>query len=140
MNFQTMSKQRKFILLAAAVGVIAGFLPWKTVSAGIFGAGMGQGVSGLHGIGLLALLAFIIAGILAVAGDQTKPLDKSSWQGVLVAGAVALVCAIVNIINTSGSGFGFVQVSVGFGCWMAVVAALGVAGTAWMFKSAPAPK
>jgi hypothetical protein len=140
MNFQTMNKQRKFILLASAVGVIAGFLPWKTVSAGIFGASMGQGVSGLHGIGLLALLAFIIAGILAIAGDQSRPLDKSSWQGALAAGAVALASAIVNIINTSDSGFGFVEVSIGFGCWIALVAALGVAGAAWMFKSAPANK
>ena len=32
MNFQTMNKQRKFVLIAAAVGVISMFLPWVSVS------------------------------------------------------------------------------------------------------------
>ncbi len=32
MNFQTMNKQRKFILIAAAVGIIAMFLPWVKIS------------------------------------------------------------------------------------------------------------
>ena len=31
MNFQTMNKQRKFVLIAAAVGVISMFLPWISI-------------------------------------------------------------------------------------------------------------
>ena len=32
MNFQTMNKQRKFVLIAAAIGVISMFLPWISIS------------------------------------------------------------------------------------------------------------
>ncbi|MGB8191343.1 MAG: SHOCT domain-containing protein [Chitinophagaceae bacterium] len=135
MNFQTLNKQRKFILIAALLGVIAAFLPWKTVSAGLFGQSMSEGISGFNGIGILTFLAFVVAGILAIAGDQLKPLDKTMWLGALAAGVIALIGPIVNIINTSGSGLGFVEISVGFGCWIALVAALGVAGSAWLFKS-----
>lgn len=135
MNFQTMHKQRKVILLASALGVISAFLPWQTISAGIFGAGISQGVNGFHGIAVLAFLAFIAAGILAITGQQTNRLERTSWLAVLAAGAVALICTIVAMFNTSGSGFGFVEVSIGIGCWLALIAALAVAGGAWFLKA-----
>ena len=37
MNFQTLNKQRKMILIAAAIGLIAVFLPWIKMSASILG-------------------------------------------------------------------------------------------------------
>lgn len=35
MNFQTMNKQRKFVLIPAAAGIISMFLPWVRIS--VFG-------------------------------------------------------------------------------------------------------
>lgn len=135
MNFQTLHKQRKFILLSAALGFISIFLPWKTVSAGLFGAGMSDGINGFHGVGILAFLLFIVAGVISVLGTQTSSLDRSSWLAVLASGAVALICVVVNISTTAGSSMGFVELSVGFGCWISLAAAVGIAGSAWLFRS-----
>lgn len=53
MNFNTLHKQRKAILIAAVIGVIGVFLPWITVGF------LGQNIhsNGFHGIGILAFLA-----------------------------------------------------------------------------------
>ena len=69
MNFQTMNKQRKFILIAAVVGIIGMFLPWINVFF--------FSVNGMHSWGILAFLSFIVAGAVALLGDQTKNLDKT---------------------------------------------------------------
>src|SRR5689334_8359928 len=100
MNFQTMHRQRKFIMLASALGIIAAFLPWQTISAGIFGASVSSGVNGFHGIAILAFLCFIAAGIISLTGDQTKGLANSNWMGVLILGVVALICIAVSMFNT----------------------------------------
>ena len=135
MNFQTMHKQRKVILLASALGVIAAFLPWQTISAGIFGASVSEGVNGFHGIAVVAFLAFIAAGILAITGQQANRLERSPWLGALGAGVIALICAVIAAFNTSGGSFGFVEVGIGIGCWISMAAALGVAGAAWFLKA-----
>lgn len=134
MNFQTLHKQRKFILVAAVVGIIAVFLPWKTISAGILGMGMSEGISGFRGAGIVAFLAFLGAGIVPLFGDQTKALDSSSWLITLLAGVIALICVLINVFTTMGSGMGFVEMGVGIGCWVALVASLGVAAFSWMFR------
>jgi hypothetical protein len=135
MNYQTLNKQRKFILIAAAVGLIATFLPWKTISAGLFGAGMSEGINGFHGSGILSFLVFIAAGIISIMGNQTTTLDKSNWLVALACGVVALLCAIENVAATHGSSMGFMELGVGVGCWIALVAAIGVIGSAWLFRS-----
>jgi len=135
MNFQTLHKQRKFVLLSAVLGLISVFLPWKTVSAGLFGASMSEGINGFHGAGILTFLLFIVAGIVAFLGNQTAALDKGSWMAVMAAGAVALIGVIINISTTSGNSMGFVELSVGLGCWIALVAAIGVVGSAWLFRN-----
>jgi hypothetical protein len=135
MNFQTFNKQRKFILISAVAGFIAIFLPWKTLSAGVFGESMSEGINGFHGAGVLAFLVFIIAGIISVTGDQNNALEKNTWLVALACGAIALVCAIVNIVTTYGGSIGFVELGVGFGCWFALAAAIGVTGSAWLFRN-----
>lgn len=123
MNFQTMSKQRKMILIAAAVGVISMFLPWVSV--------FGFSANGMNGWGILVFLCFLGAGALTLMGDQTKNLEPMYWLLALVAGGVASLIMLVNFINASGN-LGFV--SIGF--YGALLAAFGVVAMTYMHRSA----
>ncbi len=129
MNFQTMSKQRKFVLITAALGVISMFLPWISIS--IFGYTQSQ--NGMHDIGILVFLCFIASGAIAYLGDQTKNLDKTMWGIVLVAAAIALLCIIYFYFKASDSIMG--GSLVGFGVYISAIAAIGVLGSAYMFRS-----
>ena len=101
MNFQTMNKQRKFVLIAAVAGVISMFLPWVSISL----LGFTQSVNGMHGSGILVFLCFAASGIVAYLGDQTKNLDKTMWLVTLIAGALATLIVIWYIIDASGNAF-----------------------------------
>src|ERR1700712_3737189 len=122
MNFQTMSKQRKFILIAAAVGVIACFLPWITISFGGFTAGS---VNGLHSYGFLCFFSFIGAGLVSYMGNQTLNLEKTMWFVALACGAIALLFEIIFLSDAGGFS--------GFGLYIALLAAIGVLVFAWKF-------
>ena len=128
MNFQTMNKQRKFVLIAAAVGVISMFLPWVSISI----LGYTQSVNGMHGSGILVFLCFAASGIIAYLGDQTKNLDKTMWAATLIAGALAALIVIWYIIDASGNPFGSF---LGFGVYIAALAAIGVLLAAYIFRS-----
>ncbi len=130
MNFQTMNKQRKFVLIAAAVGVIAMFLPWFHISA----FGYSASSNGMHGSGILVFLCFAGAGIMAFMGDQTKNLDKTFWFITLACGAVATLIVVWNYIDASSSAFGLGSaISIGF--YLAGLAAIGVLVAAYLFRS-----
>ena len=131
MNFHTMNKQRKFILIAAAIGLIAMFLPWFSIS--IFG--YSTSVSGMHGSGLLVFACFVGAGVLAFLGDQTKALDKTFWFIALACGALATLIVVWNFIDASSSKYGGMGASIGIGFYLAGVAAIGVLLAAYMFRS-----
>ncbi|MEP6675063.1 MAG: hypothetical protein ABJA78_07905, partial [Ferruginibacter sp.] len=94
MNFQTMSKQRKFVLIAAAIGAISCFLPW--VSFEIFG--MSSSVNGMHGIGILVFLCFVGAGAVCLMGNQTATLDKTFWFVALACGGIASLIMVINFL------------------------------------------
>lgn len=129
MNFQTMNKQRKFVLIAAAVGIISMFLPWISIS--IFGYTQSQ--NGMHDIGILAFLCFIVSGAIAYLGDQTKNLEKNMWGIVLAAGALALLSTVWFYFKINDSIMGGSMV--GFGLYIAAVAAIGVLGSAYLLRS-----
>jgi len=133
MNFQTMSKQRKGMLIISAVGIIAVFLPWVTISV----MGLSQSTNGFRGVGILVFLAFIVSGILSLAGDQARSLDRTMWTGALIAGAIALVFTGISLINNSGGAgdFGFADKGFGIGIWIALAASLGVLADAWLFRN-----
>lgn len=130
MNFQTLNKQRKFILISAAIGIISIFLPW--FSAGAFGFSVH--INGFHGWGILAFLCFIASIIIVLLGVQTQTLDKSMWLAAIICGGVALLSVIITMLSSSG-GFGFISAGFGIGIWMALAAAIGVTLFAWMFKN-----
>src|SRR5450631_3516340 len=98
MDFATLNKQRKFILIAALAGLISIFLPWVSVSAGF----ISMSVNGFHSYGIMAFLAFICTGVVAFMGDQSKSLDKSMWMVELIAGAVALLFTVLYMSDLSG--------------------------------------
>jgi len=126
MNFQTMNKQRKFILIAAAVGVIAMFLPWVRVSF----FGISNSVNGFHDIGILVFLCFVGAGVVAFLGDQTKSLDKTFWFIALAAGGIAALIMVINFLRALD-----MLSYLSFGFYLALLASLAVVGAAYMYRS-----
>lgn len=127
MNFQTMNKQRKFVLISSAVGFISMFLPWKSVFS--------QSVNGMHDKGILVFLCFVAAGVIAYLGDQTKNLDKTMWSVTLIAGAIALLVIIWFYSQVPNSIMGVEVSFVGFGLYIAAIASIGILASAYMFRS-----
>ena len=103
MNFETMSKQRKMMLIAAAVGVVCMFLPWVSF--------LGISINGMRDWGVLVFLCFVVAGVMAFVGDQTKNLPSTNWMIALIASAIAALVMVINFFNLTdslgGLSFGF---------------------------------
>ena len=133
MNFQTMNKQRKLILIAAALGVVSVFLPW--FSAGAFGFSVH--INGFHDWGILAFICFLGAAIISLAGNQNLPLDKGIWFATILCGSLALLSVIITLISSAGNSedLGFASAGIGFGIWIALLASVAVMLFAWMFRN-----
>jgi len=136
-----MNNQRKFILIAAAVGIIGAFLPWISVSAGILGQDMSQSVNGFHGIGVLYCLVMAAAGVVAFMGDQQSLLDKNMRLVVVAAGAVAIIALLVSFSDMHSStsavgGFGVVSASISYGFYLSALAGVAVAVIPFVIKGA----
>jgi len=129
MNFQTMHKQRKFLLIASVIGFISMFLPWMSVSI----LGMSNSVNGMHGWGILGFFCFVACGLIAIYGNQAANLDKNLWIIALVAGVIALVIPVVFYLNMANSFMG--SSFVGFGVYISALAALMALFSTWVFKS-----
>jgi hypothetical protein len=126
MNFQTMSKQRKFVLIAALVGVVATFLPWWSFST----FGYAYSINGFHGLGILAFLCFVAAGVMAYMDDQTTNLNKTKWMATLIAGGIATLIILYYMV-----GSGSVLSTLGIGIYLSALAALGIVLSAFLFRS-----
>lgn len=129
MNFQTMNKQRKFVLISAAIGFIAMFLPWVSVS--IFG--YSQSANGMHDKGILVFLCFVASGVIACLGDRTKNLEQTMWSVTLLAGTLAILIIAWFYSQATRSFMG--ESMVGFGLYIAGIAALGILGSAYLLRS-----
>lgn len=131
MDFNSLNKQRLYIMIAALLGVIGMFLPW--IKFGPISS------TGMHGAGIVVFLAFIACGALAFIGDQKLPLAKNSWLIVLGAAAVALLIIVINVFTKGGnSKYGALAsyVKLGIGIFIALIASAGIIGAAYMFKGA----
>jgi hypothetical protein len=128
MNFQAMSKQRKFLLITALAGIISIFLPWHT-AGGIL---EGLNINGFQGVGVLVFFLFAAVGVLAIVGDQAKPLEKTLWLITLAAGVISVLCIIARLSGTSDA-FGIL--TPGIGLWISLAAAVGIVAFAWIFKN-----
>ncbi len=129
MNFQTINKQRKFVLISAAIGFISMFLPWISVSI----LGYSQSVNGMHDKGILVFLCFVASGVIAYLGDQTKNLERSMWMVTLFAGALALLIIIWFYTQAADSFMG--SSMIGFGLYIAAIAAIGILAASYIFRS-----
>ena len=125
-----MNKQRKFVLIFAAAGIISMFLPWISVS--LFGYSQTQ--NGMHDVGILTFLCFVVIAVIAYLGDQSKNFDKTMWPVVLIAGAVALLSIIWFYSKANDSIMG--SSLIGFGLYIAAIAAIGILASAYMFRAA----
>lgn len=128
MNFQTISKQRKFVLISSTVGFISMFLPWVSLSI----LGYSQSVNGMHDKGILVFICFVTTGLIAWLGDQTKNLDNAMWTVTLLAGAVALLLTIWFYSQATSSIMG--SSIVGFGVYISALASIGILVSAYLFK------
>lgn len=135
-----MNKQRKLILIAAAIGIISTFLPWIKISAGAFGYNVSQSTNGFHGIGIFYFILLIAAAIIAGIGDQKLMLQKNMRLAVIGAGVLALICLIISYSDvsdaTSANGFGVVDASIGIGMILSFLAAIAVAVIPFVIKQA----
>lgn len=133
MNFQTMHRQRKFILIAAAAGVISMFLPWVSISA--FGMDVGQSNNGLKGGGILIFFLFAAVLVMAVLNNPVSPLNRLQWFLSLIAGAINLAFTLRFLAGSPNEDtFGLVEARPGIGLWLAAVASLCILIGAWLFK------
>jgi hypothetical protein len=135
-----MSKQRKFILISAAAGVISVFLPWATISVGMLGESMSQHANGFRNYGICAFLGMAVAAIVSLTGDQTKTLEKTPWIVSLIGGAISVLFIgffMLNIANAfgAGAGFGMIDVGFGFGLWISLAASIAIIASAWLYKN-----
>ncbi len=135
MNFQQLNKQRKFIVVGAALGLIACFLPW-------FSYGVGS-VNGMNGIGVLVFILFIAAGLLALMGDQKANIPSKMWLPLLGAGVVNICITGYLIIRWESAMSGvsseesavFGSVGLSFGIWVAIAASIIMTYGAYKFRS-----
>ena len=130
MDIQRMSKQRKYMLAAAAIGVVAMFLPWVTIPF----LGINSSINGLHDKGILVFLSFAVAGVVAYMGDQTKNLSTRNWFIVLVAAALATVIMLWYFLQAVSNDFSSSFLSIGF--YLAALSAIALLVVVYRFKSA----
>lgn len=128
MNFETMSKQRKIILGASAVGCIALFLPWINLSF----FGISSSLNGMHDKGILVFICFVVSGVLTYSGNRTRNLGKTNWLIVLMAGALATLIMLWYIIDASES---FTGSLFNIGFYLTFLAAIVVQIAAYFYKS-----
>jgi len=108
-----MNKQRLAILAAAAVGVLATFLPWA--------GAMGFTVSGIQipggnkFFGIANLVLFGVALALSLLGDRASKLEGSNRTLAAAAGIAAGVLAIITVCRPYYGGLGV---------WLAILAGI----------------
>jgi len=127
MNFQTMNTQRKFMIIAAGVGLIAMFLPWIKISM----FGFGSSINGFHDTGILVFLCFAACGVIAFLGDQETALSKTMWMASLIAGGLAALLMVIFFLRALDA---ISYISYGF--YLALLAALGLLFAVYQYRAA----
>jgi hypothetical protein len=131
-------KQRLGVLIAAAAGIVATFLPW--IHAPIIGS-----VSGTQGDGWITLILFLPAVILCLSGDSTKPIKGGKRLGTVIPSLIASLIGAYKIadfksikssMNEGMEDNPFAEmfastVQIGIGLYLLIAAGVAVAVLAW---------
>jgi hypothetical protein len=128
MDFQTMNKQRIYLLIVSGIGVIAMFLPWIRIS--IMGIVAGS-TNGMHDTGILVFLCFLGCGILAFLGDQAKPLDKTMWMITMLLSVIAAAIMVIWFFRMTDA-MSFLS----FGFYLALICSLALVFVAYNYRNA----
>src|SRR5687768_4060987 len=101
-----MHKQRLFIVIASAIGIVSAFLPWAKVSM----FGFSTSVNGIDGgDGWISLALFVAAaGITIASGDRKMALEGTMKKAVAGIGAGAAGFMVIELlrIGLSWASFG----------------------------------
>ena len=118
------------IIIAAVLGVIVTFLPWATVSfLGVSESVNGLGGDGVMGDGIITLILFIVAGVLAGIKFQGG-MGTGFKVAITIISAIAAIIGMVEIANINGNSLGLA--SVGFGVYLVIIAGIAGAILPWI--------
>ena len=117
-RFNALSIGEKIIIIAGAVLLIDGFLPWYSVSAEFAGVKVSASASGWESPGaiwsmLAILIGIAMSGVVAVKisteGVIPENVGGFTWPKIFCGGGVAaLVLVVIKFLNESSNlGFGF---------------------------------
>ncbi len=120
-----MHKQRLFIVIAGAVGVLSAFLPWARVSLFGFSTSV-NGIDGGDGWLSLALFGAAI-GLVLVTGDKKLVLEGTMKKAVAGIGAGAAAFMLIELLRI---GFQFAS----FGVYFSLLAGVAVMAVPFVIK------
>ena len=132
------NKQRLVILISAALGMIATFLPW--VNAPILGS-----IAGTKGDGWFTFVLYLIPLVIALIGKQIEPIKAPIIYTAVIPSVIASIVGIWKIkdfnsvmgetdSSNSISEAINASTSIGFGLYLVVLAGIGVAFAALFIK------
>jgi hypothetical protein len=138
-----MNKQKLAIVIVAGLGILATFFPWVfisihgSVSKIIQSGGMHGSVSGIESGGWKTLILFAIPLILCLLKDKQTPLKDGTLYGAIIPSIIALavgIWEIIEILDDGSSKLLSVDVSIGFGLYMVVLAGIAIPIIALLLK------
>jgi len=129
-----MNKQRLGILIIAAIGMLATFLPW--FKAPIIGT-----IYGTEEEGWITFILFTIPLIISLLNDKSKPLKEARLTGAIVPSIIAALIGIWKIkhINSNIGDDFFSKAlsssfSIEFGLYLIVLAGIALPIIAFLIK------
>ena len=122
-----------WVLLGAAIAAVIGaLLPWAQINLSFGAEGLSANVNGTEGDGVITLVLGILLGAVAVLALATRGVAR--WAAVvgIVAAVIMTAIAVIDIVDvnrTAGDISPLVDVSVGAGLWVTLIAGLaGIVG------------
>lgn len=152
MNFQLLHKQKKFIVIASIIGLIAVFMPWLKVNMFM----INKTVSGFSGPGIFTFIAFVVSFFICIypAEKQQQSLQGSKWLVTLIFQSISLLIIVYLIyqaksvssdINdvtdffgeeTKKESKGLFGGNFGIGIWIALICNISGLASCWFLKEA----
>ena len=127
--------QKKYMLIAAVVGVISAFLPWASVKAGGFSISA-NGLDG--GDGYITIILFAAAGYLTFRNEKSEELSGNNLYMVIGGFGLAGLLGLYDLIEADSAmpaGNAYASVSIGIGLYLTVLAGLAGAVIPFVLKN-----